>query len=78
MSGLTVCLWFDKKAEEWRPDGFQANLLEGVAHMECSWLTDKYGFAWQIVPEFWNIEQFCSNRIAVLDYLCDCCFNSGF
>jgi predicted 3-demethylubiquinone-9 3-methyltransferase (glyoxalase superfamily) len=19
--------------------------------MECSWLTDKYGFAWQIVPD---------------------------
>jgi predicted 3-demethylubiquinone-9 3-methyltransferase (glyoxalase superfamily) len=123
MSGLTVCLWFDNKAEEaanyyvslfrdlGRPasidgfirfehghqtggsdvvtanftldgqamtalnggpqfkfnlatslilkckdqaelDAFWDRLLEGGSAMECSWLTDKYGFAWQIVPEF--------------------------
>ncbi|MCL7997466.1 VOC family protein [Brucella sp. 21LCYQ03] len=123
MSGLTVCLWFDKQAEEaakyyvsifrdlgrpasldglirfkhsHQPDGvdvvaanftldgqamcalnggpefkfnpatslvlkckdqaeldaFWDRLLEGGAPLECSWLTDKYGFAWQIVPEF--------------------------
>ncbi|OYR18791.1 VOC family protein [Brucella thiophenivorans] len=123
MSGLTVCLWFDKKAEEaanyyvsifrdvGRPaaidglvrfnhshqqegvdvvavnftldgqsmlalnggpeftptpatslvlkckdqaelDAFWNRLVDGGSPMECSWLTDKYGFAWQIVPEF--------------------------
>ena len=33
-------------------DAFWDRLLEGGSPLECSWLTDKYGFAWQIVPEF--------------------------
>ena len=33
-------------------DAFWDRLLEGGSPLEWSWLTDKYGFAWQIVPEF--------------------------
>ncbi|MBV2142761.1 VOC family protein [Falsochrobactrum sp. TDYN1] len=33
-------------------DDFWDRLVEGGSPMECSWLTDKYGFSWQIVPEF--------------------------
>ncbi|WP_273792688.1 VOC family protein [Brucella anthropi] len=122
MSGLTICLWFDRQAEEaanhyvsifracgraasvdgfirfehaHRPEGtdvvvanftldgqaisglnggpnfkfspavslfvqckdqaeldmFWERLLEGGAPMECGWLTDKYGFSWQVVPQ---------------------------
>ena len=32
-------------------DAFWERLLEGGSPMECSWLTDIYGFAWQIVPD---------------------------
>lgn len=32
-------------------DAFWEKLLEGGSPMECSWLTDKYGFSWQIVPD---------------------------
>jgi predicted 3-demethylubiquinone-9 3-methyltransferase (glyoxalase superfamily) len=32
-------------------DAFWEKLLEGGSPMECSWLTDKYGLPWQIVPD---------------------------
>ncbi|MFN2507757.1 MAG: VOC family protein [Chthoniobacterales bacterium] len=31
---------------------------DGGHHIECGWLKDKYGLAWQIVPNvFWNLIQ---------------------
>ena|SRR5690606_33975781 len=32
-------------------DMFWEKLMEGGAPMECGWLTDKYGFSWQVVPQ---------------------------
>ncbi|SCX66439.1 VOC family protein [Variovorax sp. EL159] len=32
-------------------DNYWSRLLEGGKPMECGWLTDRYGVAWQIVPD---------------------------
>lgn len=32
-------------------DYYWEKLAEGGQHIECGWLKDKYGLAWQIVPE---------------------------
>jgi len=32
-------------------DNYWNRLLEGGKPMECGWLTDRYGVAWQIVPD---------------------------
>lgn len=29
-------------------------LLQGGSAMQCGWLSDKYGFAWNIVPKGWE------------------------
>ena len=31
-------------------DALWAKLAEGGEHMQCGWLTDKFGVSWQIVP----------------------------
>lgn len=35
-------------------DYFWGKLSEGGAEVECGWLKDKYGLAWQIVPSILN------------------------
>jgi len=37
---------------------WEALVSGGGAHIECGWLKDKYGLAWQIVPTiFWDLIQ---------------------
>ena len=31
-------------------DALREKLAEGGEHIECGWLTDKFGVSWQIVP----------------------------
>jgi predicted 3-demethylubiquinone-9 3-methyltransferase (glyoxalase superfamily) len=45
---ISFCVYCKTQREV---DGLWSRLLPGGKEMQCGWLTDKFGLAWQIIPE---------------------------